>query len=70
MPIPEERRALIEYLRVKLDKGDWHAVRDAACDLEVLDAVAASMPPKVEVWSGGSGPMTGSGGGSYPGSPK
>ena len=30
--------ALIAYLQVKLAERDWHGVRDAAADLEVLEA--------------------------------
>jgi hypothetical protein len=32
------RAALISYMRVKLDQADWHAVRDVAVDLEILEA--------------------------------
>lgn len=30
--------ALIEYLKVKIEERDWHAVSDAANDLRVLEA--------------------------------
>lgn len=33
-----KRRSLIEYMKVKLDEGDWHGVSDAANDLRVLEA--------------------------------
>lgn len=33
-----KRDALIEYLRMKTDESDWHAVSDAANDLRVLEA--------------------------------
>lgn len=33
-----QRQTLIEYLRVKADQQDWHAVSDVANDLRVLDA--------------------------------
>lgn len=33
-----ERKALIEYLKVKVAAEDWHAVSDAANDLRVLEA--------------------------------
>lgn len=33
-----KRRSLIEYMKVKMDEGDWHAVSDAANDLRVLEA--------------------------------
>lgn len=32
------REALINYLRMKVDECDWHAVSDAANDLRVLEA--------------------------------
>lgn len=32
------RKSLIEYMRVKMDEGDWHAVSDVANDLRVLEA--------------------------------
>lgn len=33
-----KRQALITYMRVKMDEGDWHGVSDAANDLRVLEA--------------------------------
>lgn len=33
-----KRQALIAYMRVKMDEGDWHGVADAANDLRVLEA--------------------------------
>jgi hypothetical protein len=33
-----KRIALIEYMKVKMDDGDWHGVSDAANDLRVLEA--------------------------------
>jgi hypothetical protein len=38
MNYEEHRRILIEYLKVKVDVGDWHGVSDAANDLRVLEA--------------------------------
>lgn len=35
-----KRQALVAYMRVKMDEGDWHAVSDAANDLRVLEATA------------------------------
>lgn len=32
------RATLVEYMRDKIDEGDWHAVSDAANDLRVLEA--------------------------------
>lgn len=34
----DERRTLINYLKMKADTEDWHAVADAAMDLRELDA--------------------------------
>lgn len=33
-----KRKALIEYLRMKVEEADWHGVSDAANDLRVLEA--------------------------------
>lgn len=33
-----EHRALVAYLRAKVEARDWHAVSDAANDLRVLEA--------------------------------
>lgn len=38
MTFHERRAALIAYLRMKTEEGDWHAVSDAANDLRVLEA--------------------------------
>lgn len=41
MPDPQlvrERAVLIDYLRVKTEAEDWHAVADAAMDLREIDA--------------------------------
>lgn len=32
------REALVAYMQAKIDIGDWHAVADAAVDLQVLEA--------------------------------
>ena len=34
----ERREILINYMLIKIDEGDWHAVSDAANDLRVLEA--------------------------------
>lgn len=34
----QQRQALIEYLKVKVEQCDWHGVSDAANDLRVLEA--------------------------------
>lgn len=39
MTYAEQHAALVQYLKVKAEQGDWHAVRDAAADLELLEAV-------------------------------
>jgi hypothetical protein len=33
-----ERDTLIAYLRMKVEQADWHGVRDAAVDIEILEA--------------------------------
>lgn len=36
---PQDRyEILIDYLLMKADEGDWHGVRDAASDLELMEA--------------------------------
>jgi hypothetical protein len=45
----DKRKALIEYMKVKLEEGDWHGVSDAANDLRVLEANnSASASPAIE----------------------
>lgn len=34
----ERRSTLVDYLIMKAESEDWHAVADAACDLRELDA--------------------------------
>jgi hypothetical protein len=36
--LPTARVVFINYLKVKLEFEDWHAIRDIAAELEVLDA--------------------------------
>jgi hypothetical protein len=38
MTYEEHRRTLIEYLKAKVELADWHGVRDAAVDIEILEA--------------------------------
>ena len=38
MTYEEQRRVLIDYLRAKVDLGDWHGVSDAANDLREIEA--------------------------------
>ena len=42
MTYEEHRRTLIEYLKAKVEQDDWHAVRDAAVDIEILEAQEAA----------------------------
>jgi hypothetical protein len=35
--LTEQRDALIQYLKVKVETADWHGVSDAANDLRVLE---------------------------------
>lgn len=39
------RARLIEYLRMKIDAEDWHAVADAAMDLREIDAKLQVLVP-------------------------
>ena len=34
----DRRGLLIEYLKMKVDEGDWHGVADAAMDLREVEA--------------------------------
>lgn len=36
--IKKQISSLIDYMRVKIDQGDWHAVADAAMDIRELEA--------------------------------
>lgn len=36
--IKKQITSLIDYMRVKIDQGDWHAVADAAMDIRELEA--------------------------------
>ncbi len=36
--LQKRKKVLIEYLLMKVDEGDFHAVADAAMDLRELDA--------------------------------
>jgi hypothetical protein len=43
----DKKRILVDYLRMKTEDGDWHAVSDAANDLrEVEIHLQHSLPPK------------------------
>jgi len=37
-PFESERAVLIAYLKHKVEKCDWHGVRDCAVDIELLEA--------------------------------
>ena len=39
------RETLIAYLLSSVEAEDWHAVRDAAVDIEVLDAASRAVTP-------------------------
>jgi hypothetical protein len=50
MPI-DARQILIDYLKMKVDQADWHGVRDAAVDIEIMEAKRAQlsdMPDKAK----------------------
>lgn len=36
--IKKQITSLVDYMRVKIDQGDWHAVADAAMDIRELEA--------------------------------
>lgn len=38
MSYEEQRRILVEYLKMKVEQQDWHGVADAAMDLRELEA--------------------------------
>lgn len=38
MTVKEQHKALMKYLLVCFDRGDWHGVSDAANDLRVFEA--------------------------------
>jgi len=40
MTFDEHHAALVAYLKVKVEARDWHGVRDAAVDIEILEARA------------------------------
>lgn len=40
MDYAKHHKALVEYLKVKVEMRDWHGVSDAANDLRVLEAQA------------------------------
>ncbi|MGH9588295.1 MAG: hypothetical protein ACRD3F_15200 [Acidobacteriaceae bacterium] len=44
MTYAEQRKALIEYLRMKTEQGDWRGVSDAACDLREIEAQQRGNP--------------------------
>jgi len=35
---PDPIQILKDYIRLKLDQEDWHAIRDACVDIEILKA--------------------------------
>ena len=39
MSIQEQKRIMVEYLKLMLYLEDWHGVRDAAADLERMEAI-------------------------------
>ncbi len=36
--LKERRKVLIDYLKMKAEMEDWHGVRDACVDIELIDA--------------------------------
>lgn len=43
MDYAKHHKALVEYLKVKVEMRDWHGVSDAANDLRVLEANQPTM---------------------------
>lgn len=37
MSLQEQHTILVAYLRAKMEAADWHGVRDAAVDIELLE---------------------------------
>jgi hypothetical protein len=33
----DARQVLIDYLKMKVEQEDWHAVRDACVDIEIIE---------------------------------
>jgi hypothetical protein len=33
----DARQVMIDYLKMKVDQEDWHAVRDACVDIEIIE---------------------------------
>jgi len=42
--LEKERETLIQYIRVKLEKRDFHAIRDACVDIECINAQLDLLP--------------------------
>jgi hypothetical protein len=36
--LKQQIKALVAYMRIKIDQADWHAVADAAMDIRELEA--------------------------------
>lgn len=39
MTLTERRAAMILYLKLKVEEGDWHGVADAAMDLREIEVL-------------------------------
>lgn len=44
----ERRTALIAYAQSCLASGDWHGLRDAACDVEIIEARIQEQEPHAQ----------------------
>jgi hypothetical protein len=36
--LQDRKNTLVEYLQSCVDAEDWHGVRDAACDIEIIES--------------------------------
>lgn len=43
--LKEQRKVMIEYLKLRTKMEDWHGVRDAGADLEQIDAKIKVLKP-------------------------
>lgn len=50
MTLSEQRKVLVDYLRMKVEAEDWHGVSDAANDLREIDAELRAIKA---AWEGG-----------------
>lgn len=44
--LQRQRATMLDYLRLRLSLEDWHGVRDAAADLEVIEGKLRVVGPR------------------------